>query len=221
LPTHFADTQTDRATVLPHHPYRDDGLLVWSALRRWVAEFVAAYYFEESDVRADHELQAWAQEISSPSGGCVRDFGRAPGSVVDRDDLIEILTMVIWTAGPQHAAVNFAQRDHMSFVPANPLAGYTPEPMGKEHTKADWLANLPPLDVAVHQLCVMTFLGSLRHTVFGSYGDDFKHAPVAAAHHRFLVELGSIDDEIAARNRRRAYPYEYLRPSLIPNSTNI
>jgi len=109
----------------------------------------------------------------------------------------------------------------MSFVPANPLAGYRPEPTGRGHTKADWLAHLPPLDVAVQQLCVMTFLGSVRHTLLGDYGDDFKRTPVARAHRRFLVELAGIEDEIIARNHRRTRPYEYLRPSLIPNSTNI
>ena len=64
--------------------------------------------------------------------------------------------MVIWTAGPQHAAVNFTQQEHLSYLPANPIAGFTDEPRGRDHTLDDWLANLPPLDVAVQQLCVMT-----------------------------------------------------------------
>ncbi len=79
------------------------------------------------------------------------------------------------------------------------------------------LDNLPPLDVAVQQFCVMNF----HHTVLGDYQDDFKNTPVTTGHKRFLADLASVEDEITARNRRRDMPYEYLRPSLIPNSTNI
>ncbi|MGO1052619.1 lipoxygenase family protein [Crossiella sp. CA198] len=204
---------------LPHYPYRDDGLLVWQAIQDWVQEFVALYYRDDADVRADHELQSWAAEVATD--GQVRDFGATPGKIADQADLAEILTMVIWTAGPQHAAVNFAQKDHLAFLPANPLAGYTPEPRGKGHSEADWLANLPPLDVAVQQFCVMTFLGSVHHTTLGDYGRDFATGPAAAAHRRFQAQLGGVEDAIAARNQRRAVPYEYLQPSLIPNSTNI
>jgi arachidonate 15-lipoxygenase len=220
LPSRLAADGLDSAVALPHHPYRDDGLLVWQAIRTWTERFVTAYY-REPDVLADHELQAWAAEVSSVDGAQVRDFGATPGQIAGRADLIDVLTMIIWTAGPQHAAVNFAQKDHMAFLPANPLAGYTEEPRGYGHTEADWLSHLPPLDVAVQQFCVMTFLGSVRHTVLGDYRSDFASTPVAGAHALLRDELGSAEVEIAARNRRRERPYEYLRPSLIPNSTNI
>ena len=221
LPTKLARSGTDSLAKLPYHPYRDDGLLLWAAVRRWAGEFVTGYYRSDAAVREDHELQAWAAEVASPEGGAIRDFGATPGEIGDRTDLAEILTMVIWTAGPQHAVVNFAQKDHLAYLPANPLAGYTEEPRGRDHTEADWLANLPPLDVAVQQLCVMTFLGSVHHTTLGDYEEDFKNTPVADGLRGFRLELSAAEDEIAQRNRRRPQAYEYLRPSLIPNSTNI
>jgi arachidonate 15-lipoxygenase len=221
LPAKLARSGTDSLAKLPYYPYRDDGLLLWTAVRRWASEFVAGYYGSDADVREDHELQAWAAEVASPEGGAIRDFGATPGEIADRVDLAEILTMVIWTAGPQHAVVNFAQKDHLAYLPANPLAGYTEEPRGRDHTEADWLANLPPLDVAVQQLCVMTFLGSVHHTTLGDYEDDFKNTPVTDGLRGFRHELSAAEDEIAQRNRRRPQAYEYLRPSLIPNSTNI
>ena len=159
--------------------------------------------------------------MASPDGGAIRDFGPSPGVIVDRNDLAEILTMVIWTAGPQHAAVNFTQLEHLSYLPANPLAGFTDEPRGHDHTLQDWLANLPPLDVAVQQLCLFNFLGTVRSTTLGDYEDDFKNTPVADGLHGFRLDLSAAEDEIALRNRRRHQTYEYLRPSLIPNSTNI
>jgi arachidonate 15-lipoxygenase len=221
LPKKLASAGTDRIGELPYHPYRDDGVLIWNAIYAWASDFVGGYYRSDVDVLTDHELQAWAAEVASADGGQVRDFGATPGQIADKHDLVEILTMVIWTAGPQHAAVNFAQKDHMAFLPANPLAGYTEEPRGKEHTEADWLANLPPLDVAVQQFCVMNFLGSIHHTVLGDYEEDFKNTPVSGALGRFTDNLTSIEDEIIARNHRRPEPYHYLQPSLIPNSTNI
>jgi arachidonate 15-lipoxygenase len=221
LPTKLAAAGTDSASRLPHHPYRDDGLLVWNSIYRWVSDFVGGYYKSDVDVAADYELQAWAAEVASADGGQVRDFGATPGQILDRDDLVEILTMVVWTAGPQHAAVNFTQADHMAFLPANPLAGYTEEPKGLGHGQADWLANLPPLDVAVQQFCVMTFLGSVHHGTLGDYGSDFADSAVSASHKRFRAELAAVEDEIVARNRRRSRAYSYLQPSLIPNSTNI
>jgi arachidonate 15-lipoxygenase len=221
LPAKLAAAGTDRIGELPYHPYRDDGMLVWTAIQAWATDFVTAYYRSDGDVLTDHELQSWAAEVASADGGQVRDFGATPGQIADRHDLVQILTMVIWTAGPQHAAVNFAQRDHLSFVPANPLAGYTEEPKGRAHTEADWLANLPPLDVAVQQFCVMNFLGSIHHTTLGDYQGDFRGTPVAGALGRFIDNLVSVEDEIIARNQRRPQAYQYLQPSLIPNSTNI
>ena len=221
LPAKLAASGTDGVAGLPYFPYRDDGLLVWTAIRRWAGEFVDAYYRSDAAVREDHELQAWAAEVASPDGGAIRDFGATPGEIADRNDLAEILTMVIWTAGPQHAAVNFSQLDHLSYLPANPLAGFTEEPRGRDHTLDDWLANLPPVDVAVQQLCLMHFLGSVRSTRLGEYEDDFEGTPVAGGLRGFRLELSGAEDEIVQRNRRRPHTYDYLRPSLIPNSTNI
>ena len=87
------------------------------------------------------------QQTAAPSATSAQER-----EIADRNDLAEILTMVIWTAGPQHAAVNFTQLEHLSYLPANPLAGFTDEPRGRDHTLDDWLANLPPLDVAVQRL---------------------------------------------------------------------
>ena len=85
----------------------------------------------------------------------------------------------------------------------------------------DWLANLPPLDVAVQQLCLFNLLGSVNSTTLGDYADDFTNTPVTDGLRGFRLDLSAAEDEIALRNRRRPQAYEYLQPSLIPNSTNI
>jgi hypothetical protein len=44
---------------------------------------------------------------------------------------------------------------------------------------------------------------------------------VAGGLQGFRLDLSAAENEIIQRNRRRPHAYEYLRPSLIPNSTNI
>jgi arachidonate 15-lipoxygenase len=61
----------------------------------------------------------------------------------------------------------------------------------------------------------------IHETRLGEYDDDFKNTPVAPGLHGFQQDLIATEDEIAQRNRRRPHAYGYLRPSLIPNSTNI
>jgi arachidonate 15-lipoxygenase len=67
----------------------------------------------------------------------------------------------------------------------------------------------------------MNFLGSIHQTTLGDYEDNFKNTPVADGLRDFRLDLSTTEDEIAQRNRRRPQAYEYLRPSLVPNSTNI
>jgi arachidonate 15-lipoxygenase len=44
--------------------------------------------------------------------------------------------------------------------------------------------------------------------------------PVAGGLHDFQQDLSGTEEEIIGRNRRRPHTYDYLRPSLVPNSTN-
>ena len=61
--------------------------------------------------------------------------------------LTDALTLAIFTASAQHAAVNFPQYQIMSYVPNMPLAAYQPAPTKKDgYTEQDLLAMLPPLD---------------------------------------------------------------------------
>ncbi|MDO3217944.1 Oleic acid lipoxygenase precursor [Mycobacteroides abscessus subsp. abscessus] len=221
LPARFKRYKTDNAKTLEHYPYRDDGMEVWNSIAKWVSEFVGTYYRSDEEVRADIELQAWAQEISSPEWGQVSGFGDVPGQVSDRQDLVEILTMVIWTAGPQHGAVNFSQAPCMGFLPANPLAGYTPEPTGSGHTEADWMENFPSIDMAILQFNTMSFLSSVNYTRLGHYGSTFAGTKVEKKEYEFRADLVRVEYENKTRDEARAVSYPYLLPSQIPQSTNI
>lgn len=205
---------------LPVYHFRDDAIPIWNATRSWVARYIDRHYATDAEVKADFELQLWAAEISSKDGGRVKDFAGGEG-VEDKDQLIDTCTMIIFTAGPQHAAVNFPQLTDMSFLPGGPLAGYRPAPENAMMTEKDYLDFLPPMDVAIKQWQIMHFLGSVRYTRFGHYSADlFKDPVIQAASKKFRDDLDRIEGEIKARNQNRT-AYEVLLPSKIPQSTNI
>jgi arachidonate 15-lipoxygenase len=211
----------DDPEALPDYPYRDDALLVWKAVRAWVSDYLAQYYRSDADLEEDTELRAWAAEIRAEDGGRVKSF-LPPGRALTREYLTDVVALVIFTAGPQHAAVNFPQAALMCFAPAMPLAAYRPPPASREDASmADYLDLLPPLDMAHLQRDLGLMLGSLRHTKLGEYEDGhFEDPRVQEPLATFQARLADIERTIEQRNTTRP-AYEYLLPSLIPQSINI
>jgi arachidonate 15-lipoxygenase len=139
-----------------------------------------------------------------------------------RSQLVELVTLICFTASAQHAAVNYPQAAIMTYTPAAPLAGYAPLPVPQEGSReGDFLKFLPPLDRAKSQLDILYLLGSVYYTRLGDYGDDYFTDPVIQNHlAKFQQELIRIEEEINERNKTRT-PYEFLLPSKIPQSINI
>jgi arachidonate 15-lipoxygenase len=209
--------------ALPVYPYRDDGLLIWAAIRNWVKDYLGLYYQSNADVKGDRAVQSWAQELVAFDGGRLQGFGdREEGQIETLDYLIDAVTMVIFTGSAQHAAVNFPQDGIMSFAPAMPTAGYLPATVVRaEATQKDWLELLPPLGQAQTQLNLLHLLGSVYFTKLGSYEDGhFADSRVVAPLLAFQNRLKEIEAIIDQRNGDRP-PYNYLKPSKIPQSINI
>jgi arachidonate 15-lipoxygenase len=212
--------------VLPDFPYRDDALLVWQALHDWAEHYVHCYYADDAAVVGDTELLHWAEELAGE--GAVKGFG----PVTTREQLIDICAMVMFTASAQHAAVNFPQKDIMSFAPAVTGAAWLPVPADASGlNKADWVATMPPLALALDQLNTLVLLGSIHYRRLGDYrSNDFPYLPwfqdPAVAGNgglltRFQTELTAVEKRIVERNAARMRPYVYLQPSRIPTSINI
>ena len=220
LPETLKARGVDDPDLLPNYPYRDDALLFWGAIHRWVTSYLALYYRSDADVQGDHELAAWFDELVSSDGGRVAGIGKS-GATCTREYLADAATLIIFTASVQHAAVNFPQYDLMSYVPNMPLACYAPAPTTRDATHADYLAMLPPLHHANLQMDLGALLGTLRYTTLGQYGEgQFEDPRVAEPLRRFNDDIRAIGDRIEERNRDRR-PYEFLVPSGIPQSINI
>jgi arachidonate 15-lipoxygenase len=221
FPRRLQDRGVDDPSGLPVYPYRDDGLLIWGAIHDWVAAYLGLTYSSDNDVISDRDLQNWATELVAFDGGRLQDFGDSGnGKIETLAYLVDAVTMIIFTASAQHAAVNFPQNDIMSFAPAMPTAGYEPTQAIAAGT-ADWFKLLPPLDQAQTQLNLLYLLGSVHFTKLGFYDEGhFTDPRVAAPLQAFQKRLQTINDLIDNRNGNRPV-YDYLKPVNIPQSINI
>ncbi|WP_414575925.1 lipoxygenase family protein [Anabaena sp. CCY 9402-a] len=221
LPKQLQQRGVDDPNLLPVYPYRDDALLTWDAIRQWVSDYLKLYYTTDQDIQNDTYIQAWAAEVQAHDGGRIADFGQ-DGGIKTQEYLVDAVTLIIFTASVQHAAVNFPQKDLMAYIPGFPLAGYLPASILKrEVTEQDYLNLLPPLEQAQQQYSLLALLGSLYYNKLGEYPQ--KHFPdpkVEPLLRSLQSHLEQIEITIKKRNLIRP-PYEYLLPSKIPQSINI
>ncbi len=249
LPTNIHQRGIE-SEFLPEFPYRDDALLLWTAIHRYVTQFLQQYYLTDESVQQDLHIQNWAAELGSalcdrpasdfpqapswvPTEAIAQvgldlhelpDYPRVPGfptRISSLHDLIEIGTQLIFTCGPQHAAVNFSQFDYVGYPPNAPLAAYCHP---NHCTSINQL--LPSLKQDLGQIELSFALSGIRWGRLGSSDlIDFKDVGDRQVLEQFRTELVAIEQEIACRNRQRIasteVSYPYLLPSRIPNSINI
>jgi arachidonate 15-lipoxygenase len=225
-PVDFANRGVADATALPEYPFRDDALLVWDAILAWTTDYVSVYYASDHDVTADTELAAWSTELSAV--GKVKGFR----PILDRAQLAEVLAMIVFTASAQHAAVNYPQKQLMTYAPfyAGVMAAPGPDAIVGA-TEQDWLDLLPGVFGSLVQLYFLSVLGSVYYRRLGEYRTNTFPYPstltdprVVAANgplQRFQAALERVEQVIGTRNAERTHPYEFLLPSKIPASTNI
>lgn len=221
LPETFAERGVNE---LKDYAYRDDAMLYWNAIKKWVTGYLDAAYTQP--IGQDKELRAWYEDLVDPNGGRVKGFGENGGPIATKNYLINALTMIVYTSSVQHAAVNFPQYDLMSYCPNMPLAAYSqfPKTAGGNPVPAqaqDYLNILPPMGTALTQVNVGFTLGSIHYTELGDYesgqfSQPVTNGPLAA----FKNDLQSIGETIRTRNTNRR-PYTPLLPEGIPQSINI
>lgn len=223
----------DDPELLPYYPHRDDLLLHWDLLRDYTFDYLALYYGDPRDdarradgnVAGDYELQAWAAELSREGGGLggVPGFPSRIGSFAELHDIVHLL---LFTAGPHHASLNFSQIEYGGFVPNMPAATYLLPP--KATAGESTLLNLmPPVPEAIGQATMSVqadyYMGQLL-----DYADYFcgcwnDRARRLVQHYRRRL-TGEVTETIRARNEERARDgalvYPYVLPVNVPNSTS-
>ncbi len=149
------------------------------------------------------------------------DVGHQMGRLMGLQQLIDVVTHVIFTCGPQHAAVNFSQFDYVGYVPNAPLALYS-----RPDTSVSLNQLLPTAAQELGQMELTFALCGIRYGQLGSsnliaFADGGDRQILA----QFQADLVDIESKITARNQERlessGITYPYLLPSRVPNSINI
>lgn len=226
--------------IMNDYPYAEDGLLIWSAIENWVRTYVNYYYPNPSLIINDRELQAWYSEAINVGHADVKDETWWP-KLNDSDNLVSVLTILIWNASAQHAALNFGQYPYGGYVPNRPplMRRLIPEESDPEYGSfiADpqkyFLNALPSLLQATKYMAVVDTLST--HSIDEEYIGERQHsstwsgdAEIVEKFYEFSAEIGRIEKVIDSRNRDKTLrnrcgagvlPYELLAPSSEPGVT--
>jgi len=214
-----ADRGVEQSDGLPDYPWRDDALLVWEALRRFVEGYVRLYYADDASVRRDGELQGFVSAFGDPDSGTVRGVPR----IEDVDGLSWLVAAIVWTATCAHSALNYAQFPGGGFVPNAPGALYAEAPTEETpDTEEQWMAMLPPMNQALLQFNILYQLSSIQVTRLGRYPWGwFQDRRVGTLLRALRRDLDRAENEILARDATRFLSYPYLRPSRTGQSVFI
>lgn len=194
------------APTIAQYPYRDDALLVRSAIDELCLDFVCVVYESDGELQSDSELRAWLDELRSNDGG---RLSALPSTLDRREALAALLAAVIFNASAFHSSVNYSQFDAM---------GWAPNAATALEDDDEW----PTLARAEEQLSFMYQQSQIRDNRLGDYGPkrfaDPRLAPILA---RFRAALDEASASIEARQSTRLVEYPYLDPATLPASIHI
>lgn len=209
---------------LPGYHYRDDTVLLYGIIRRYLDALLRIFYPDDDAVRQDDELQDWVRELAADAGGRVQGLPLVNGQLARFEDLHQILSVLIFVASCEHAAVNNGQYAQFGYIPNTPGAMYLPPPTTHDpRIEANFVYALPPFAAVAQQLTLVALLSESTPTPLGDYPDDFfLGVPEAlAVVDRFRADLADAGVEIAARNAALSVPYWCMEPHRIGRSTAI
>ncbi|GAA6156556.1 hypothetical protein NBRC116588_20290 [Pyruvatibacter sp. HU-CL02332] len=214
------------------YPYLEDSTVLWNAITDWVCRYVSAYYATDLDVENDCEIQLWAQTIvrdgKIPGFGEYQNGRTAEGKISTRSYLVQAVSEMIFTASAQHSAVNFPQADFGPVMPAGLYHDYFGDEPG---ALSDYL---PSTQHFTEVMELWSVLSASQYTTLGKYHDNtssgkklrsvndyFDNKFVRDSLKHFRRTLEGIEESISERGAVNGYRYDYLQPSLIPQSVNV
>lgn len=221
-----------------HYHYRNDGMLIWGALHRYVAIAISDFYQQHDEpVENDAILQAWCDEMCSRDGAAVRSF---PANFTSMEQLTDTVTTIMYNVSAEHSAVNAAQERYLAYVPNRPNALFRPVPAPRDNGDMSLVGEVlslrrgkgddddvgasMPLSFAVFQVHFSHLL-SLKPTktlleldakgVSSEAKSQLKEELLAAHHH-----IKARNEEIQ-RDHPNYAPYEFLDPADVAQSIEI
>ncbi|XP_077352096.1 polyunsaturated fatty acid 5-lipoxygenase-like [Festucalex cinctus] len=214
----------DSKQELPNYFYRDDGYKVWEATKSFVSDVIGIYYSSDEKVQGDEEIQTFVRDVRDYG---MKDFRHCefPRSLQSREDLVEYLTVIVFTASAQHAAVNFGQFDWYSWIPNAPSTMRKPPPDRKGLANTTLIMDtLPDRGRSSWHLGAVWALSQYQKNelYLGMYPDEhFLEKPVRESMETFRKNLAEISGAIKTRNQSWEMPYYNMSPDRIPNSVAV
>jgi arachidonate 5-lipoxygenase len=211
--------------TMPTYPYRDDAVLIYSAITTYVKTIIDHFYDKEEKLVGDYELQKWATELvrERTRGGCGIKGLPGDGKYTNKEDLITTISAVIYTCSATHAAANFQQYDEYGFPPNYPLFLQGQVPTKKDgYTHKDLVDALPSRKMTLDTITVTTILSRKGTKSLGDFEVQYLYDPVSLqAGQAFRDELQRISQLIKDRNKDELYKYPFMDPENIPNAISI
>ncbi|XP_052807908.1 polyunsaturated fatty acid 5-lipoxygenase-like [Mya arenaria] len=226
LPADLRARGVEDPEVVPDYPCRDDALLTYNAIRSYVGRYVQLYYGSDDVLINDSEIQSWRRDLDLPmeAGGLgIKGVPGSEGKFTTRDQLITVLTSIIYTCSVGHASVNSKQYDEYAFPMNYPswLKGDPPKDKSAK-TERDILDAIHPRKAHREVMSVSKILSERSTRPLGDFAVDYVYDPPAVQIQKeFRAELKNVSDVIKRRNETRECPYPYLDPAVIPNSISI
>ncbi|XP_070197536.1 polyunsaturated fatty acid lipoxygenase ALOX8-like [Littorina saxatilis] len=228
LPVELVKRGVEDTTALPHYHFRDDALRVYDVIYTYATEYAKLYYKNPGDLQADWEIQAWAKELTakrdSKEGGCGFQGVPGNGQLDSVDELITILTSIIYTCSAGHAAANFAQYDEYGYPLNYPglLKGKPPKTK-TGHSENDLVQAMPRVATVLQTMAVTKVLSTKDTKSLG----DFEEVPTITDARALLIvqnfrkNLAKVSKDIEEDNFNRKYPFSHVDPYVVPNAISI
>uniref|UniRef100_A0A3Q3F270 Arachidonate 15-lipoxygenase type B n=1 Tax=Kryptolebias marmoratus TaxID=37003 RepID=A0A3Q3F270_KRYMA len=225
LPDNIADRGLED---VPNFYYRDDGLKLWNIIHRFVQGILVFYYKDDKMVQKDSELQAWIKDIFQKGFLGNKDTGQwfhILYKLDTVDELVNFVTMVIFTCSAQHSAVNSGQYDFDGWMPNTPVSIDLPPPTTKGTAdEAMLLRAFPHINTTVNGMATVWLLSkqSTDSVFLGNYPEELFTEDIPLQKKRaFKEDLMKLSEEINQRNEHLDLPYIYLDPKLVENSVSL
>ncbi|XP_055056823.1 arachidonate 12-lipoxygenase, 12S-type isoform X2 [Misgurnus anguillicaudatus] len=211
-------------TKVKDYFYRDHSMMLWDVIHKFVSGIVSLYYKSDSEVDQDSELQAWIKDVATEGFVDVPHFGLA-SELKTKEELITLISVVIFTSTAQHAATNNGQFDWCAWVPNTPCTMRHPPPTDKDAVTMDLImATLPDISQSCLQMAITWHLGRAQPDAIpmGHYVEQYLIEPAALrVIDEFRKNLKDLEEQMISQSEGLELQYLYLCPSHIENSITI
>eukprot|EP00106_Octopus_bimaculoides_P012233 XP_014779675.1 PREDICTED: allene oxide synthase-lipoxygenase protein-like [Octopus bimaculoides] len=168
----FANRKVDDPKLLPKYYFRDDSLLLYECIYKYVSSYIDIYYGNDEAVDTDEELQDWIENVSVPTKGGLKGLPmkNGKGHVSSKEDLKWIVSVIIFIRSASHAAVNFLQYEEYGFPPNYPSMLRTPLLKDKTpRTEKDIVDALPEVKTILSVIEITRTLSERATNPLGNF----------------------------------------------------